>query len=125
MIKVKYPENIELKKKLKKGDLKLIARTTRKSESLVQKIFTGSRRMKPEVKRAYDTVVRFNQELERTLGCRLEAEMTTVKNQMYKNGQQGKHSIPGNRNRELQLERFENYKGAYRSQGRHGCNSGT
>jgi hypothetical protein len=58
-----YPENIELKKTLRHGDIRLIAIASKKSKSLVEKIFSGRRRMKPEVKRVYDTVVRFNQEL--------------------------------------------------------------
>lgn len=64
MIKIKYPENLELKKKIKYGDIKLIARASKKSESLIKKVFSGTRKMKPEVRRVYDTVVHFNTELE-------------------------------------------------------------
>jgi hypothetical protein len=64
---VKYPENVELKKQLKNGDMKLIARASKKSEQLIKKVFSGTRKMKPEVRRVYDTVVEFNAELERAL----------------------------------------------------------
>lgn len=67
MTKVNYPENVELKKELKRGDLKLIARATSKSEQLIKKVFSGTRKMKPEVRRVYDIVVYFNKELERVL----------------------------------------------------------
>jgi hypothetical protein len=64
---VKYPENVELKKQVKNGDMKLIARASKKSEQLIKKVFSGTRKMKPEVRRVYDTVVEFNAELERAL----------------------------------------------------------
>ncbi len=67
MVKVKYPENLELKKKIRYGDIKLIARASKKSESLIKKIYSGTRKMKPEVRRVHDTVVRFNSELESAL----------------------------------------------------------
>jgi hypothetical protein len=60
----KYPENIELKKALKHGDICRIARTVGKSPELIKKIFSGTRRMKPDVRRVYDTVVRFNTEMD-------------------------------------------------------------
>jgi hypothetical protein len=68
MENVKYPENVELKKPLRDGDLKLIARASKKSEHLIRKVFSGTRKMKPEVRRVYDTVVRFNAELVDALG---------------------------------------------------------
>jgi hypothetical protein len=67
MIKIKYPENIELRMQLKRGDIKLIARASKKSEQLIRKVFSGTRKMKPEVRCAYDTVVRFNTGLETAL----------------------------------------------------------
>jgi len=67
MIKVKYPENIELRMKLKRGDIKLIARASKKSEQLIRKVFSGTRKMKPEVRYAYDTIIRFNDGLETAL----------------------------------------------------------
>jgi hypothetical protein len=63
-----YPENIELKKHLRKGDITLISRACKKSPTLIQKIFLGERKMKPEVRRVYDLVVRFNAELADVLG---------------------------------------------------------
>ena len=67
MIKVKYPENIELRMKLKRGDIKLIARASKKSEQLIRKVFSGTRKMKPEVRYSYDTIIRFNDGLETAL----------------------------------------------------------
>jgi hypothetical protein len=67
MRKVKYPENIDLKKHLKRGDLKLIARASHKSEELIKKVFSGTRKMKPEVRRVYEIVVRLNSERESVL----------------------------------------------------------
>lgn len=67
MIKVKYPENIELRMQLKRGDIKLIARASKKSEQLIRKVFSGTRKMKPEVRRVYDIVIRFNARLETAL----------------------------------------------------------
>jgi len=67
MIKVKYPENIELRMQLKRGDIKLIARASKKSEQLIRKVFSGTRKMKPEVRRVYDIVIRFNAGLETAL----------------------------------------------------------
>lgn len=63
MIKVKFPEQVELKKELKQGDLALIAKVSQKSYSLVDKIFSGTRKMHPKVFSVYDVVVRFNREL--------------------------------------------------------------
>lgn len=74
MIKVKYPENIELKKKLRRGDMKLIAAASRKTDVMVAKVFAGTRRMKPDMLRVYDIIVRFNNEIEHTLGIRMEPE---------------------------------------------------
>lgn len=74
MIQVKYLENIELRKYLKKGDITLIARASKKSTNLILKVFYGTRRMKPEVKRVYDLVVRCNSELEKATGVRLTPE---------------------------------------------------
>jgi hypothetical protein len=61
---IKYPENLELKKALKHGDISRIARTVGRSPELIKKIFSGTRRMKPHVRRVYDTVVRFNNEMD-------------------------------------------------------------
>jgi len=58
-----YPENIELKKALRLGDLKIIALASKKSISYINMIFSGQRRMNHKVKEVYDTVVKFNQEL--------------------------------------------------------------
>lgn len=71
---VKYPENIELRKSLKNGDLALIARASRKSFILIAKVFSGTRKMKPGVKRVYDLVVRCNKELEKSTGVKLTPE---------------------------------------------------
>jgi len=67
MENVKYPENIELKKKIKPCDIALIARASGKSEDLIRKVFQGNRKMKPAVRRVYDTVVKFNVALENAL----------------------------------------------------------
>ena len=64
MNNVKYPENIELKKALRFGDIRAIARASGKSEGLINLIFMGTRRMKPEVRRVYDMVVDFNHSLD-------------------------------------------------------------
>jgi hypothetical protein len=74
MENVKYPENIKLRKEIRYGDIRLIARASKKSESLIKKIYSGIRKMKPEVRRVHDTVIRFNRELEKTLGFSLEPE---------------------------------------------------
>lgn len=58
-----YPENIELKKALRHGDLKVIALASKKSKTYIEMIFQGRRRMNPKVREVYDTVVRFNREL--------------------------------------------------------------
>jgi hypothetical protein len=71
---VKYPENIELRKKLKNGDLALIARASRKSLIMINKVFSGTRKMKPEVKRVFDLVVKCNTELEKVTGVKLTPE---------------------------------------------------
>jgi hypothetical protein len=73
-----YPENIELRKEIRRGDIKLIARASKKSEGLIIKIYSGTRKMKPEVRRVHDTVVRFNRELEKTLGFSLEPEASNT-----------------------------------------------
>jgi hypothetical protein len=69
-----YPENIELRKQLRKGDIALIAKASKKSRQLINMVYQGRRKMKPEVRKVHDTVVRFNKELEATLGFRLEIE---------------------------------------------------
>jgi hypothetical protein len=69
-----YPENIELKKKLRNGDLALIARASKVSRSLVIKIFEGTRKMNPRVKRVYDLIVKCNSELEKYTGVKLTPE---------------------------------------------------
>ena len=74
MTNVKYPENIELRKKLKKGDISLIARASKKSDTLIKKVFAGERKLKPEVKRVFDLVVRCNAELEKATGVKLTPE---------------------------------------------------
>lgn len=63
-----YPENIELKKHLQKGDIALISRASKKSPTMIQKIFLGERKMKPAVRRVYDLVVKFNAEMEAIIG---------------------------------------------------------
>jgi hypothetical protein len=74
MTQVKYPENIELKKRLRRGDIALIAQASGKSHPLVIKVFEGTRKMKPAVKRVYDIVVKMNGDLEQALGIKLTAE---------------------------------------------------
>lgn len=69
-----YPENIELRKQLKKGDIKLIARASKKSRQLINMVYQGTRKMKPEVRKVHDTIVRFNKELEEALGFKLDVE---------------------------------------------------
>jgi hypothetical protein len=61
---IKYPENINLKKALKYGDISRIAKTAGRSPELIKKIFSGTRRMKPDVRRIYDAIIRFNAELD-------------------------------------------------------------
>lgn len=78
MENVKYPENIELRKEIRYGDIRLIARASKKSESLIKKIYSGIRKMKPAVRRAHDTVVRFNAELEEALKFKLEPEASNT-----------------------------------------------
>ncbi|OGX23364.1 MAG: hypothetical protein A3K54_00185 [Omnitrophica WOR_2 bacterium RBG_13_44_8] len=63
MTSVKYPENVELKKALRHGDLKVISLASKKSQTYIEMIFRGDRRMTSRIKEVYDTVVRFNQEL--------------------------------------------------------------
>jgi hypothetical protein len=69
-----YPENIELRKQLRKGDIALIAKASKKSRQLINMVYQGARKMKPEVRRVHDTVVRFNKELENALGFKLDVE---------------------------------------------------
>ena len=80
MENVKYHENIKLKKALRHGDLKLIARASKKSEQMIIKVYSGTRKMKPEVRRVHDTVVRFNAELEEALRFKLEPEASNTTN---------------------------------------------
>jgi hypothetical protein len=69
-----YPENIELRKQLRKGDIALIAKASKKSRQLINMVYQGTRKMKPEVRQIHDTVVLFNKELETALGIKLDAE---------------------------------------------------
>ena len=67
MSKVKFPENIELVKGLRFGDIKLIAKATGRSYNLVRMIFKGQRRLTPRVESAYRVVVKMNEDMERIL----------------------------------------------------------
>jgi hypothetical protein len=69
-----YPENIELRKQLRKGDIALIAKASKKSRQLINMVYRGTRKMKPNILEIHNTVVRFNKELEDALGLKLEAE---------------------------------------------------
>lgn len=60
---IPYPENIPLKSALRRGDLRLIAKASGKSEELILRIFRGERRLKPEVRRVYDVVAAMNADL--------------------------------------------------------------
>ena len=80
MEKVKYPENIELRKELRRSDIRLIARASKKSEELIRKVYSGTRKMKPAIRDIHDTIIRFNRELESVLGIALEPESEPVNN---------------------------------------------
>ena len=67
MSKVKFPENIELSKRLRHGDIKLIAKATNRSYSLINMIFCGMRRLTPRVESAYKIVAEMNEDMERIL----------------------------------------------------------
>lgn len=71
--RVKYPEQRELRAQLKRGDIVVIAHATRRSPDFIHRVFTGERKLKPAVRRAYDIVVRMNRELDQALAG-LEAD---------------------------------------------------
>ena len=61
--KVRYPENILLNKDLRNGDKTTISRLTGKSRRYITYIFTGERKLTPEVREIYDVMVEQNQKL--------------------------------------------------------------
>jgi hypothetical protein len=65
--RVKFPDQRELRAHLKRGDIVVIAHATHKSPDLIHRVFTGERKLKPDVRRAYDIVVRMNRELDQAL----------------------------------------------------------
>jgi len=67
MQKIKFPENIELAKRLRHGDIKLIAKATNRSHSQGMAIFNGRRRLTPRIKSAYEIVIKMNNDMERAL----------------------------------------------------------
>jgi len=67
MSKIKFPENIELAKRLRLGDIRIIAKATNRSLCQVRLIFCGRRRLTPRIKSAYEIVIKMNDDMERAL----------------------------------------------------------
>lgn len=62
-----YPEQRVLAKKLRKGDLEIVARKTKRSYGYIAQMTSGKRRMTTDVRRIIESIIDFYQVLDEIL----------------------------------------------------------
>lgn len=66
-MQVKYPDNLELRKNLEKGDQVKIAKATGYTLGYINMIFTGRRKLPDRIRKAYDVLLKLKADMDRAM----------------------------------------------------------